>query len=112
MGASVSMMMKILHPEWKIRIYEQLDRVGAEASNEWNNAGTGHAALCEPNYTPYKDEETKEVDISKAVAVNRKFLMGLQWWTWLVEHGVLADAACESRAKQKRTNRNRKHTWN
>ena len=92
MGASVGLMMKLLHPEWKIRIVEQLDRVGAESSDEWNNAGTGHAALCEPNYTPM-DPVTKEVDISKAVAVNQKFLVSLQWWTWLVEKGVLPDGS-------------------
>jgi len=92
MGCSVGMMMKILHPTWKIRIVEQLDRVGAECSNEWRNAGTGHAALCEPNYTPM-DPITKEVDISKAVAINNKFLVGMQWWAWLVEKGVMPDAS-------------------
>jgi len=86
------LMMKLLHPKWRIRMVEQLDRVGAECSNEWRNAGTGHAALCEPNYTPM-DPITKEVNISKAVDVNHKFLVGLQWWTWLVEKGVLPDAS-------------------
>ena len=38
-------------------------------SDEWNNAGTGHAALCEPNYTPM-DPITKEVDISKAIPIS------------------------------------------
>ena len=92
MGVSVGLMMKLLHPEWKIRLVEQLDRVGAESSDEWNNAGTGHAALCEPNYTPM-DPNTNEVDITKAVAVNQKFLVSLQWWTWLVEKGVLPDGS-------------------
>merc|ERR1719409_681637 len=92
MGCSVGLMMKLLHPTWKICLIEQLDRVGAECSNEWRNAGTGHAALCEPNYTPL-DKKTGEVDISKAVAVNQKFLIGLQWWTWLVQKGVLPDAS-------------------
>merc|ERR1719487_192066 len=73
MGCSVGMMMKLLHPTWRIVLVEQLDRVGAECSNEWRNAGTGHAALCEPNYTPLI-KETGEVDIEKAVAVNSKFL--------------------------------------
>ena len=52
MGCSVALLMKILYPHWRIRLLEQFDRVGAESSNEWRNAGTGHAALCEPNYTP------------------------------------------------------------
>ena len=37
-----------------------------ESSNGWNNAGTGHSALCEPNYTP---EAGKSVDVHKAVTV-------------------------------------------
>merc|ERR1719356_303119 len=79
MGCSVGLMMKILHPSWKIRILEQLDRVGAECSNEWRNAGTGHAALCEPNYTPM-NKSTGEVEIDKAVGINQQFLVSLQWW--------------------------------
>eukprot|EP01052_Picozoa_sp_SAG31_P000489 SAG31_NODE_14_length_37953_cov_109.719660_23_plen_226_part_00 len=91
MGASVSLVLKLLHPDWNIRMVERLPQVAAESSNEWHNAGTGHAALCEPNYTPI-DEATGEVDISKAVATNEKFLVSLQMWTWLVEAGVLPDA--------------------
>lgn len=92
MSASVGLMLQLLHPAWKIRLIEKKARVGAEASNEWHNAGTGHAALCEPNYTPI-DPKTGDVDISKAIAVNSKFLVSLQWWTWLVEKGVLPDAS-------------------
>ena len=54
--------------------------------------GTGHAALCEPNYTPL-NPKTGEVDISKAIAVNAKFLVSLQFWTYLVERGVLPDGS-------------------
>lgn len=92
MGASVSLMLKLLHPDWRVRLIERLDRVAAESSNEWHNAGTGHAALCEPNYTVL-DEKTGEMNIDKAVATNAKFLISLQWWTWLVEVGVLPDAS-------------------
>ena len=92
MGATVGLMLKLLHPSWSVRIIEQHDRVGAECSNEWNNAGTGHAALCEPNYTPL-NPKTGEVDISKAIAVNAKFLVSLQFWTYLVERGVLPDGS-------------------
>ena len=65
--------------------------MAAESSNEWHNAGTGHAALCEPNYSPM--QQNGEVDVSKAIAVNGKFLMSVQWWTWLVEKGVLPGLA-------------------
>ena len=92
MGTTVAVMLKLLQPEWNIRLVEQLDRVGAEASNEWHNAGTGHAALCEANYTPV-DPKTGEVDISKARAVNAKFNVSLSFWSWLVEKGLLADGS-------------------
>ena len=92
MGTTVAVMLKLLQPEWNIRLVEQLDRVGAEASNEWHNAGTGHAALCEANYTP-ANPKTGEVDISKAKAVNGKFNVSLSFWSWLVEKGLLPDGS-------------------
>ena len=67
MGGSVALLMKILYPQWRIRLLEQFDKVGAESSNEWRNAGTGHAALCEPNYTPL-NKATGEV-LTPATAV-------------------------------------------
>ena len=92
MGTTVAVMLKLLQPEWNIRLVEQLDRVGAEASNEWHNAGTGHAALCEANYTP-ANPKTGEVDISKAKVVNGKFNVSLSFWSWLVEKGLLPDGS-------------------
>ena len=44
-------LLKELAPDWEITVFERLSRPGEESSNEWNNAGTGHAALCELNYT-------------------------------------------------------------
>ena len=54
MGTTVAVMLKLLQPSWNVLLVEQLDRVGAESSNEWHNAGTGHAALCEvrPSFVP------------------------------------------------------------
>jgi malate dehydrogenase (quinone) len=52
----------------------------------------GHAALCEPNYTPI-NPKTGEVEIDKAVATNEKFMTSLAWWSWLVEKGILQDGA-------------------
>ena len=60
MGTTVAVILKLLQPNWTVHLVEQLDRVGAESSNEWHNAGTGHAALCEGNYTPV-DPKTGEV---------------------------------------------------
>ena len=92
MGTTVAVMLKLLQPQWKVRLVEQLDRVGAESSNEWHNAGTGHAALCEANYTPV-NPNTGQVDISKARIVNQKFNVSLSFWSWLVEKGLLPDGA-------------------
>ena len=92
MGTTVAVMLKLLQPSWNVRLVEQLDRVGAESSNEWHNAGTGHAALCEANYTPV-NPKTGEVDITKAKAVNAKFNLSLSFWSWLVEKGLLPDGA-------------------
>ena len=92
MGTTVAVLLKLLQPHWNIRLLEQLDRVGAESSNEWHNAGTGHAALCEANYTPV-NPATGEVDISKAVTVNQKFNVSLSFWSWLVDKGLLPDGS-------------------
>ncbi|WP_404853798.1 malate:quinone oxidoreductase, partial [Escherichia coli] len=51
MSATLGALLKVLEPTWTVRIYERLDAVAQESSNPWNNAGTGHAALCELNYT-------------------------------------------------------------
>jgi len=90
MGTTVALMLKLLQPKWKVKLVEQHDRVAQEASNEWHNAGTGHAALCEPNYTPL-NKATGEVEIIKAVEVNQKFMTSLAFWSWLVEKGILPD---------------------
>ena len=52
MSATLGTLLYELQPDWKIVVYERLHDVGLESSNAWNNAGTGHAALCELNYTP------------------------------------------------------------
>ncbi|BBN99937.1 malate dehydrogenase (quinone) [Sporolactobacillus terrae] len=82
MSATLGTLLKELAPEWKMSIFEKLDAPGKESSNEWNNAGTGHSALCELNYTPEKADGT--IDIRKAVAVNEKFQLSRQFWSYLV----------------------------
>lgn len=64
-------LIKQLQPDWKIKIFERLDEVAAESSNTWNNAGTGHAALCELNYTPEKSDGS--INIAKAVKISEQF---------------------------------------
>ncbi|KQO62460.1 malate:quinone oxidoreductase [Curtobacterium sp. Leaf261] len=89
MSATLAAILHRLEPDWSIRIYEQLGGVAEESSNPWNNAGTGHSALCELNYTPERPDGT--VDISKAVGVNEQFQVSRQFWSYLVETGGLAE---------------------
>lgn len=52
MSATLGILLHRLLPNARIQIYERLDKVGLESSAAWNNAGTGHSAFCELNYTP------------------------------------------------------------
>ncbi|MDO7881019.1 malate:quinone oxidoreductase [Antiquaquibacter soli] len=89
MSATLGMLLKQLQPDWTIEIIERLDDVAEESSNPWNNAGTGHAALCELNYTPERADGT--IDASSAIKVNEQFQLSRQFWSYLVESGVLPD---------------------
>ena len=81
MSATLGVILKKLIPDAKIDIFERLDTVGAESSDAWNNAGTGHSAFCELNYTPFDEEG--EVDISKALRISEQFEISKQFWAYL-----------------------------
>ncbi|MGI4896057.1 MAG: FAD-dependent oxidoreductase, partial [Janthinobacterium lividum] len=89
MSATLATMLTQLQPDWSVLVLEKLDVVGSESSDMWNNAGTGHSALCELNYTPQMPDGS--IDISKAVAINEQFQLSRQFWSHLVETGVLSD---------------------
>jgi len=89
MSATLGSMLKELAPEWEIKVFEALDKPGEESSNEWNNAGTGHAALCELNYTPQKPDGT--VEIKKAIDVNEQFQLSRQFWSYLVKSNLISN---------------------
>jgi malate dehydrogenase (quinone) len=89
MSASLAVILKELDPSLKIEIHEVLGSEAQESSNAWNNAGTGHAALCELNYTPQKSDGS--VDISKALEVNTEFDLSRQLWAYLVKKGAIKD---------------------
>ncbi|NGZ76491.1 malate:quinone oxidoreductase [Saccharibacillus alkalitolerans] len=89
MSATLGTLLKELAPDWEIKAFEKLPSAGEESSNEWNNAGTGHAALCELNYTTEKADGS--VDISKAVNINEQFQLSRQFWANLVSRGLIAD---------------------
>ena len=87
MSATLGSMLKELVPEWEIKVFEKLAEPGEESSNEWNNAGTGHSALCELNYTPEKEDGTLEIE--KAVKVNEQFQLSRQFWAHLVRNNLI-----------------------
>ncbi|MET0736199.1 MAG: malate:quinone oxidoreductase, partial [Microbacterium sp.] len=87
MSATLGTLLSELQPDWKIVVYERLHDVGLESSNAWNNAGTGHAALCELNYMPEAADGT--VDPAKAISINEQFQQSRQFWSTLVDEGVL-----------------------
>jgi malate dehydrogenase (quinone) len=83
MSATLGMLLKELNPDLTMEIFESLDAIAAESSDAWNNAGTGHAALCELNYTPQKPDGS--VDCSKAIQINEAFKISTQFWSYLIE---------------------------
>jgi malate dehydrogenase (quinone) len=89
MSATLGTLLKQLEPTWNIQIFERLSQVALESSNPWNNAGTGHSALCELNYTP--EREDGSIDISSAVKVNEQFQVSRQFWSHLLKAGALPD---------------------
>jgi malate dehydrogenase (quinone) len=89
MSATLAVFLKELDPSLKIEVDEVLGSAAQESSNAWNNAGTGHAALCELNYTP--QEADGGIDISKALQVNTEFDLSRQFWSYLVKKGAIKD---------------------
>ena len=71
MSATLGLLLKELQPDLQIEIFERLDIAAAESSDAWNNAGTGHAAFCELNYTPELADGT--IDTSKAEKIVESF---------------------------------------
>lgn len=89
MSATLGTFLKKLEPQWTMRIFERMDRVAMESSEAWNNAGTGHSAFCELNYTPQNTEGA--VNISKAVKIAESFEVSKEFWASLVEKGIIGD---------------------
>ena len=89
MSATLGALLRRLEPDWSITLIERLDAVAAESSGPWNNAGTGHSALCELNYTPQNPDGS--IDITKAVRINEQFQVTRQFWAYAVEQGILTD---------------------
>lgn len=91
MSATLGTLLQELEPTWRIALVEKLPGIGEESSNAWNNAGTGHSALCELNYTPQRPDGSIAID--SAVEVNEQFQVSRQFWTWLVNEKIVPDPA-------------------
>ncbi|KFD00977.1 malate:quinone oxidoreductase [Rahnella aquatilis CIP 78.65 = ATCC 33071] len=87
MSATLGTYLQELEPDWSVHMIERMDSVAQESSNGWNNAGTGHSALAEMNYTPLMPDGS--VDITKAVAINEAFQVSRQFMAYQVQKGVL-----------------------
>ncbi len=90
MSATLALLLKLIDSDLKILILERLDKVALESSAAWNNAGTGHSALCELNYTPEREDGT--IEVKKAIEVFTQFEQSKQFWTYLIENGLMDNA--------------------
>ncbi|WP_041795355.1 malate dehydrogenase (quinone) [Modestobacter italicus] len=86
MSATLAALLGIVAPDWTVEVFESGAAVAEESSGPWNNAGTGHSALCELNYTPARPDGT--VDPAKAVGINEQFQVSRQFWSHLVRAGL------------------------
>lgn len=87
MSSTLGVLLKGMEPDWKITMFEQLGVAGGESSNEKNNSGTGHAALCELNYTV--EQPDGSIDINAAVKINERFQLSRQLWAYLAGHNLV-----------------------
>ncbi len=86
MSATLAALFGVVAPDWSVTVFESGPALAGESSDAWNNAGTGHAALCELNYTPAGPDGT--VDATKAVTINEQFQVSRQFWSHLVRGGM------------------------
>ncbi len=87
MSATLALLVKLVKPELKVLILERLEDVALESSAAWNNAGTGHSALCELNYTP--EQDNGNIDCTKAYKICKQFEISKQFWSYLITNGLI-----------------------
>ena len=92
MSATLAVMLKRLDPRLKIQLFEISEQLAQESSHGWNNAGTGHAGLCELSYTPTRDAGGS-VPITRAIQIFEQFEHSKQFWSHLVTSGIVPSAA-------------------
>ena len=87
MSANLGAMLKRLDPDLAIQVYEVTDGLAQESSDGWNNAGTGHAGICELSYTP-KREADGTVNVQKVIEIFEQFEHSKQFWSYAVANGM------------------------
>lgn len=92
MSANLGVMLKCLEPRLRIQLFEVTGGLAQESSDGWNNAGTGHAGICEVSYTP-KREADGSVNVSRAIAIFEQFEHSKQFWSHAVASGMVGDPA-------------------
>jgi malate dehydrogenase (quinone) len=88
MSANLGALLKRLDPKLRIQVYEAADELAYESSNGWNNAGTGHAGICEISYTP-KPADGSPVKVQKVIDIFQEFEHSLQFWGHAVASGMI-----------------------
>jgi malate dehydrogenase (quinone) len=87
MSANLGALLKRLEPRLSIQVYEVTEDLAQESSNGWNNAGTGHAGICELSYTP-KREADGTVNVRKVIEIFEQFEQSKQFWSYAVATGM------------------------
>lgn len=90
MSANLGAMLKSLDPNLTIQLYEATEELAQESSHGWNNAGTGHAGICELSYTPHRAADGT-VNVTKAIEIFEQFERTKQFWSYAVAQGLISD---------------------
>lgn len=89
MSITLATYLQELQPDWRVELFESLNGVALESSNGWNNAGTGHSAFAELNYTPELPDGS--IETKRAVNIAEQFEVSRQFWSYQVRHGRLPE---------------------
>lgn len=87
MSANLAVLLKRLDPSLSIQVYEVTEELAQESSHGWNNAGTGHAGICELSYTPHREADGS-VNVKKAIEIFEQFDHSKQFWAYAVDSGM------------------------
>ncbi len=88
MSSTLGVMIKRLQPDLRVQLYEVTNKIAQESSHGWNNAGTGHAGICELNYTPNLEKDGS-VDVTKAIEIFQQFEHSKQFWAFAINEGMI-----------------------